>query len=302
MTQQILVYGANGSQGAPVVQTLIAEGYRVRTLTRDMDKSRQWVEKGVDIVAADMGDPDSLARASEGCDAVFLLVPAVRRSAEEGVTFGVNAVKAAKAAGVTRVIWNTSGPVAEETSEHAESDANARVLRQLREERLSYLGLQPTLYMENVLGPWTRERLLTSNVLNYPLPHNFSVSWVAAQDFGRVAAAALGAASLPNEIVHLGGPEALDGDALSTIFGRVLDRDIRFETLPINEFRAQLEPLAGPFMTPVVAGLYNAIQTAPDPLQAAFALDTAPVANRFGIELTRFEDWLAQHATAFNNA
>ena len=302
MTQKILVYGANGSQAGLAAQALLDSGFQLRILTRNAAKATAWKDKGVEVVIGNMRDVDVLTRASEGCDAVFLLVPTVRGSNEEGVVFGVNAVKAAKAAGIQQLVWNTSGPIADEGSDEAKIDPGACVLRQLREAGISFLGLQPTLYMENFLGPWTTGRLAKEDVLAYPIPHDFKVQWVAARDFGVIAAAAFSAGKFPNEVIQLGGPEALDGKAAAATFSRVLDRDLTFETMAVEDFRAQLQPLVGPFIAGIVSGLYGAIQGAPDQLQPAFAMDMAPIARQYNIVLTPLERWIEQHKAVFKVA
>ncbi len=296
---KILVYGANGTQAGAAAEVLMESGHQVRVLMRSNEKARPWVSKGAEVALGDMGDLDSLKRASEGCDAVFLLVPTFRSSNEDGVNFGLNAVKAAKAAGISKIVWNTSGPIADENSDQADTDPGARILRQLKIEGISFLGLQPTIYMENFLAPWVTDSLRTNNVLTYPIPPNFKIQWVAARDFGVVAAAAL-TRELPNEIVQLGGPRALDGDQLADIFSLSLGRRLLFKTMPIETFRNSLTSLAGPHIAEIVGGLYQAIQTAPEQLQPAFVLNPGSLVNRFNVTLTSLENWVSLHQNSFS--
>ena len=297
---KILVYGANGSQAGAAAQALEESGHQIRVLMRSEGKAQPWAAKGIEVALGDMGDIDSLKRASQGCDAAFLLVPTLRTSNEDGVSFGVNAVKAAKAEGISKIIWNTSGPIADENSEQADTDPGARILRELKAEGLSFLGLQPTIYMENFLGPWVMERLMADNVLSYPTPHDFKVQWVAARDFGVVAAAAL-QGELPNEIVQLGGPQALDGEQLAEIVSRCLGRQLTFETTPIETFRNSLTSVAGPQVAGMIAGLYQAIQTTPKQLQPGFVLDAESLTRRFNVTLTSLESWVASYHDLFNS-
>lgn len=295
---KILVYGANGSQAGAGAQALMENGHQVRVLMRSEEKARPWAAKGAEVALGDMGDIDSLKRASRSCDAVFLLVPTFRASNEDGVNFGVNAVKAAKAEGISKIVWNTSGPIADENSEQADTDPAACILRQLKAEGLSFLGLQPTIYMENFLGPWVIDRLKTDNVLAYPILHDFKIQWVAARDFGVVAAAAL-QGELPNEVVQLGGPQALDGDQVADIFSHSLGRPLPFKTMPIEAFRDSLTAAAGPHIASIVAGLYQATQTAPEQLQPAFVLDSESLSRRFNVTLTSLESWISSYHDLF---
>ena len=295
---KVLVYGANGAQGGAAAKALMGNGYDIRVLMRSEEKGADWATKGAEVAIGNMGDLDSLKRAGEGCDAVFLIVPTVRESDQDGVAFGLNAVKAAKAAGITKIVWNTSGPVAAEGTEAANTDPAARVLRAMMAEGISFLGLQPTLYMENFLGPWTIERLKTNKIFSYPIPPTFKVQWVAARDFGIVAAAVF-SNDLPNEIIQLGGPQVLDGSALAQEFSRALGLELDFETTPIDIFKDYLFQATGPRVADIVSGLYQAIQTVPEQLQPGFVLDADAIASRFNVQLTSLETWISEYRSLF---
>lgn len=102
---KVLVYGANGAQGGAVVRRLLEAGHSVRGIPRRADAGGS----GVEMVRGDMGDIESLKRASEEVDAVFLVTPALHY-AEEGFEYGRNAIDAAKAAGVGHFVFNASTP------------------------------------------------------------------------------------------------------------------------------------------------------------------------------------------------
>ncbi|WP_020387138.1 NAD(P)H-binding protein [Kribbella catacumbae] len=69
----ILVTGATGTIGSAVLRQLLAAGHPVRALTRDPAKL---AGSAADVVRGDFDDPDSLARAVDGVEAVFLLTVA----------------------------------------------------------------------------------------------------------------------------------------------------------------------------------------------------------------------------------
>ena len=70
----ILVTGGTGFVGPKVVHALRAEDRPVRVLARRPDKQEQLRAWGCELVQGDMADPDSLRRATEGCEAVVHLV------------------------------------------------------------------------------------------------------------------------------------------------------------------------------------------------------------------------------------
>lgn len=292
MKQTILIYGANGAQMNAGTRELIKRGHTVRVLCRTEDSAAAWAAAGAQTAMGEMGDLDALVRASHGCDAIFLLVPLVRDSDELGTTFGLNALKAAIHAGINRVIWNTGGPIMDETSS---SEPGAIILRQLRANGFSFLGLTPITYMENLLGPWTLAELKNGS-LAYPTPADFKMQWVAARDFGRVADSAL-ATDLPNEVLPLGGPAALNGHDLARIIGATIDRPLIFQTMPAKAFEDHLATGAGPRVAAMIGGMYGAIQANAAQFQPGFLTDPSDIEGRFGITLTSLEDWAEEHSS-----
>src|SRR5437763_15611212 len=66
-----LVTGATGKVGHATARILLAEGHEVRALVRDPARAAGVVPEGVELVAGDVTDPPSVARAAEGCEVVF---------------------------------------------------------------------------------------------------------------------------------------------------------------------------------------------------------------------------------------
>jgi len=68
--QRVAVTGATGFLGSHVVRRLSGDGATVRAVFRNPDKGRHLGEAGFETAIADLADPDAMARAFEGCDAV----------------------------------------------------------------------------------------------------------------------------------------------------------------------------------------------------------------------------------------
>src|SRR3954468_6493209 len=101
----VLVMGARGSVGRHVLAELMARGVPVRASAR-RPRPGQFPD-GVDVRAADLTDPASLAPAFDGVERVFLY-------ANHQATRGV--VNTARAAGVKRIVVMSSGSVVHPTS------------------------------------------------------------------------------------------------------------------------------------------------------------------------------------------
>ena len=111
-TGNILVTGATGYVGGRLVERLLSGGYRVRALARSMDKlrGRSWAEDpGIELIQADLLEPESLPDALEDCDTAYYLVhsmdPHQKDFAQADRLAADNFVKAASEAGLKRIIY-----------------------------------------------------------------------------------------------------------------------------------------------------------------------------------------------------
>jgi len=127
--------GATGFVGAAVLRTLVAAGHKVRALVRPSSDRRNLLGINCEIVTGDLLEPESLERALRGCAAVFhvaadyrIWVPDREQMNRTNVQGTVNLLRAAAAAGVSRIVYTSSvatlrlrrdGLPADETS-HAE--------------------------------------------------------------------------------------------------------------------------------------------------------------------------------------
>jgi dihydroflavonol-4-reductase len=68
---RVLVTGASGIIGWSIVEALCARMHEVRVVARNVDRTRNVLPRGVDVVPGDLLDPDSLVAAVAGCGTVF---------------------------------------------------------------------------------------------------------------------------------------------------------------------------------------------------------------------------------------
>src|SRR6266702_168661 len=98
-TPTILVTGATGNVGRPLVAGLLADGARVRALTRD--PAAAGFPPGVAVTGGDYAAPGSIAEAVRGADAVFVNIGALREHVGE-------LIAAARGTVVSRIVMLSS--------------------------------------------------------------------------------------------------------------------------------------------------------------------------------------------------
>ncbi len=184
----IFVTGATGKQGSAAVRHLLEAGYRVRGLTRELDKPEalRLVDLGAELVEGDLDDPAQVRRDIEGSYGAF----AVLTWAEEGPAGerrqGRNLADAAKDAGVEHFLYSSVGGADRGTGiPHFESKwANERYMRKLG---LPLSVLRPAYFMENLNGPGFRKSIPAGRIL-MALDPDKPLQMISVEDIGFIAA------------------------------------------------------------------------------------------------------------------
>ncbi|KAJ7042338.1 NAD(P)-binding protein [Mycena alexandri] len=203
----ITIFGANGTQGASVLEAVLADGkYTPRAVSRSLESpgSKALIARGVEVVVANLFDKESVINAIQGSEVVFgntnFWDPEVFPAHPEGkgeITQGKNLVDAAKEVGVKFFIYS-SLPNATEASKglykHVYHVDNKAIIEDyLRASGVPYAVLMTGWFAENL---W-KFGALQKTETGYTIPiAKFGpddvqvVTWVA-NDFGQSAVALL---------------------------------------------------------------------------------------------------------------
>ena len=109
----IAVVGSTGAQGGSLVEAILRDpngGFAARAITRDptKDRARAIAAKGGEVVQADLDDVESLKKAFAGAYGVYAVTNFWEHfSGEKEKAQAKNIADAARAAGVSHVIWST---------------------------------------------------------------------------------------------------------------------------------------------------------------------------------------------------
>ncbi|HEX7234877.1 MAG TPA: SDR family NAD(P)-dependent oxidoreductase, partial [Nitrosospira sp.] len=107
----IAVTGATGQQGGAVARQLLADGWKVRALTRDLSKpaAQALAQAGAVLVPGDMDSQSELEAAFQGAYGVFSVqnfwLPTVGFEGE--IVQGKNVADAAKAAAIQHLVYSS---------------------------------------------------------------------------------------------------------------------------------------------------------------------------------------------------
>ncbi len=222
----ILVTGASGTVGAEIVRQLVGAGQGVRALMRSRAKAEA-LPSNIEVAFGDFSDRDSLARAVDGVDAVYMT------SFDRPELFELqnNLIAAARDAGV-RVVVRLSGM-------RADTGAGAMIARnhglcdqQLAESGLGYVLLQPNWFHQNFLY------YFSGGVMSVPVGEG-RTSFVDVRDIAAMAVAALTDPRHLGETFVLTGPEALTHEEVARTLSDVTGERFAFQDLSGEAWKAQ---------------------------------------------------------------
>jgi uncharacterized protein YbjT (DUF2867 family) len=215
----VLVTGATGNVGRPVVAALLERGVPVRAGVRDPAVPGA-LAAAAGAVPLDLRRPETFGPAVAGAGGLFLLRPPA--IARVGPTLN-RLVDAAVAAGVEHVVFlSVVGAGRNPVVPHH------RVERHLRGAGVGWTFLRPSFFAQNV-GDAYRRDVREDDRLFVPAG-DARVAFVDVRDVGEVAAAALAVpAAHRGRAYDLTGPAAVTFAEVARLLTAVLGRPVRYE-------------------------------------------------------------------------
>lgn len=255
----ILLTGATGTIGTPLVRRLTAAGDPVRCLVRD--PRRLGPERvRVQIALGDLGNPASFRNAMRGVDTVIHLAAAIRdqpgASIEElDAVATLRLVRAAERAGARRFIFfSAMGASLHSPSRFFRSKA-------LAEEAVEGADIEGTVFAPSIVyapgDPWVTllDRLTRLPVAPVSGSGDALYQPIWAQDVADCVVSAL-RNSNGQRRYELAGPEALSYDGIVKTALRAFGRRRRLLHVPLPVVRAGLK-VAGAFAGPAAFATWD---------------------------------------------
>lgn len=284
--ETVVVTGATGMQGRPIVTKLEATGYSVRALSR---KGMVSASHDVQYVRGDLTDVESLQTGFEGADAIVALLPLIF-DVNTVKHFARNLVEAAKKANVRRVVFDTSAPVPPAPVQVAAVDTKFAAERIFLDAGLDLTIIRPTIYMGNLAAPWVAPRVVGDGIIAYPLSASVRCAWISWEDVASCILAALGDPSTIGKTYDVGGQESLDGTSVAKAFEAARGSRHEYAPVPLDIFEAQLSQAIGSDGGREIAGLYHWFNSE----GAEFLSPGEKATTALGVVPTTMREWAKQ--------
>lgn len=291
MTRTLLLTGATGMVSSALLSSLSGTSLKLRALLRDPAKAGALRAKGVEIVAGDLDDPESLGPAFEGVSDLWLLNAVGPRQPENSM----NALWAAKRAGVERVLRMSAIGAAHDAPSrngrlHALSDA------ELMASGLKYTILRPHFFTQNLFA--TAATVSTQGAIYWDMGQG-RLGMIDVRDIGDFAARVL--ESPPDEhhgkIYTLTGPASVSLTEAADQLSRGLEKPVRYVPVPHAAARQSMLELG---MSSWLVGMLIEYATAYESGWGDFT--TPHIPELLGRPARSVLDFARDHRAAFGSA
>lgn len=229
----ILLTGAAGKTGKSIIDNLVRNGVKTRSLFRSQRQADELAGK-TESVLGDLRDDASLARAVKGVDAIYFICP---NMTPDEVEIGQNLLRIAKEYRVQKFIYHSVlHPQVEAMPHHWQK---MRMEEAVFESGLDFTILQPCAYMQNVLQYWPS--IINEGIYAVPYATKSRISIVDLEDIAEVARIVLTQPGHLHAVYELAGPQPLSQDEVAQVISRVLKRPVAAEALDRSQWSKKME-------------------------------------------------------------
>jgi uncharacterized protein YbjT (DUF2867 family) len=256
-TKIIAVTGATGAQGGGLIRAILAHpdgGFSARAITRDpnSDKAKALAALGVEVVQADLDDEASLAAAFDGAYGAYCVTNFWEHfSPAKENTQAANMARAAKAAGVSHVIWSTLEdvrnwvPLSDDRMPTLNGeykvphfDGKGESNHYFSDEGLPVTFLNTSFYWENMIyfgmGPQRGEDGVLA--ITFPIG-DAKLAGIAAGDIGGVAYGIFAASDTIGQTIGIAGGH-LTGEDMASGLSKALGEKVNYNAVSPELYRS----------------------------------------------------------------
>jgi NAD(P)H dehydrogenase (quinone) len=232
------ILGITGNVGGATAQALLATGKKVRGIVRDKSKAAHLAKQGVELVTGDVSDTESLVKAMQGSEGVFVMNPpnfAPKPGFPEA---------RASLSNIHAALVKADPPMAVYLSSiGAQHDHGLGLITQshMLEEIMGKLPIanafiRAAWFLENYLWdvPSARE---SGQIDVYLDPATKEFPMVATQDIGELAAKTLLESWKGNRVLELEGPKRYSPVDAGKAFSKVLGREVNVRPIPRSQWQ-----------------------------------------------------------------
>ena len=300
--KKVLVIGATGDQGHPLLRRLVTEGFAPVAALRNPDALSGTEFSTIETVAADLHETETFVKAASGVSAIAVNLP-FTYDLDEARQFGAAISAAARAGGVNgngaeRVVFNTSCYVHDSDLGLGGHDGRRIIEQAIFDCGVPYAIFEPVVFMDNMIRSWCKPSIVNNDIFAYPAGPTLDISWICLEDIAAFMVEGIKRSHVKSGRFAIGGPETLRGDDVAERLSRGAGRPIKFKSLSPDEFAAEMSLLVTGSREYAPGSLYERIswfyKWYNDQKVSPLTVNMESVLAQFPIELTPLHEWAAK--------
>ncbi len=295
---KVLVFGATGSQQFHVIGAAKRKGAEVYATTNSEANFSRLVEAGANPVKADLADADRMKEITKGIDTISFLIPFSLPNPLDGLKYAKNVIDAAKTNDVKLIVWNTSGYLLPAKIGVPGEDLKLDVKEYFEQSGVPYIIIEPPIYAENLLAPYTVNYVKNERKVAYPTPEQMPIGWISSKDVGALVAEALFKPELAGQSFQISGLDNLKGNDLAEKFSIGLGEKISYYAMLPKEFGDILRTV---LQNEAVNGIQKYYQSLADANEypPKYNPNMQKVLEKLPIKMTPMEEWVKMNREVF---
>jgi len=216
----ILMIGASGNIGIPIIRYLTMKGEKIRAFVHSQKSVEIMRALGVtETFVGDFRKDSDLCKAMEGCFSLFHVAPPF---SDDETEIGYRVIENARVSGVEHIVFTSALH-----SQLRKMDHHAQKLlveEAIIESGLSFNIVQPAMLMQNIQHVW--QKIKKESVFPVFFAPNKKLALVDTEDLGEAIANILTDPTLRNATFELVGPDALTSEEIASIVSEELGRPL----------------------------------------------------------------------------
>ncbi|WP_017604183.1 SDR family oxidoreductase [Nocardiopsis alkaliphila] len=222
----ILVLGATGTVGRPVVEELVEQGHRVRALSRTPEHAG--LPEKVEVLQGSVSEGARVVAALEGVRSVFVILSGDVAGQAAALAEAVAGSAPVREGCLEHIVLLSSASVLHPL-EHGIADDHRRAEEAVRDIGVPWTFLRPGPFHSN--STWWAEGIRETGVARC-LIGNQPGAPIDESDIAAAAVTVLTGEGHGGRSYELTGPEVITSAEQVAVIGDVLDRDLGFEVAP----------------------------------------------------------------------
>lgn len=307
----IAIIGATGAQGGGLVNAILNDKngeFAARAITRNVnsEKAKNFTEKGVEVVHADLDNFESLKKAFKGAYGAFCVTNFWEHfSPEKEKSQAKNLAEAAKEMGVSHVIWSTledtrnwipisdkSMPTLMNNYKVPHFDAKGESNKFFNEVGVPTTFMIASFYWENFIhfgmGPTKGQD--GKLAITFPIGDK-KLAGISADDIGKCAYGIFkGGDKYIGKTIGIAG-DHLTGNEMAEKFSKLLNKEVNYNSVPPEVYRS--------FGFPGAEDLGNMFQFHRDFQKDHLEVRDLDRTKSINPELKNFNQWLNENKSKF---